>query len=1124
MNGTEAHTVGEGSALGIGLIRDRLARARKTWRLSESAARCCSWVALVLGTLLLLALMDNVIGLPGWIRLTLAWGLVLGAIGALAVWVFRPAFWRINDEAAAVYWERKSGEKENLLINAVQLDALVARDARVGSASMVGEVVEKAAERAGGLGINVLWEKQRLKKLAMASIGAVILIALYVSLLPEHAANAFHRYARPLSGVPPLSETMVVVDPVGEVEVLAGERLTVNGLAYTRSGPRPSEAVIVAEVDGEVRRIPMSRSQESLSKLEKQAKGKQSSPFKHEFLNVTEPFSFYVASGDGRSHPCKVKVRERPGIEDPVLELTPPSYTGLKTTTEPSAGGLIHALYGSMAKLIFKPTIPLSRGKLELTGGGADLKARKDGQWEAGFKVEREGPYALTLTSKKGVKAERVFEGQVLLRADALPSVAFETRTANIPALPGATVPLAIQAQDDFGLKHLRLIIRKQEAGDDAAKESGFRRLKAWSFQPSGPKSANELHPLKLDPAQFAVGATYAVYAEAADHCPKGERMVRSAPLLIRVLTSEQMGLRADSPFASIFDRIQKLIELQTKARGKTVTVREFFDEIVRKNLLFKRFKSIRGDQDRIKSDANALLADINAARDKRITKRKSRVADELKSLIEGPMSDAIATLNSARSLKRNPGEAGGILKKEEKLQNEILHRLTSLLGSVAALDQDKPEDLADLEDDQDAQRLREKLEEAKEKVKDFIQAQKKIIKSTQELEDKEPEDLTEEDKEKLGQLAKEEEDWAKYFREKFTDLSKVPDQDFSNSNLAQEFNEVFQEIQKAAEELQDKNVEIAVANEEAGLELAEKLETNLEKWLPDTKDTQKWNMEEPQGEFDVPLADLPEELEDIIGELIDDEEEMGEDVEDVSSSWMDSLDKGAGWDAADGNISNMSAKGVTGNRLPNEHEIGGRSGEGRSGKSHGQFVEESADGKGGRQTPSRNTQDPYEEGQVDDKSEDAIGGATGGGKSAGGAAQGLRGKPPPETAAKLERLKGTQAALRQKAEKISTQLRAYHLPSSDMDEAVRRMKLIEQHLKTGRGFNLRQAHSSVIDRLKEAQKVVGYQGKVYRERARNLPKHVRNKILSGMRQKAPKGYEDLLEAYYKALVEKEKE
>ena len=79
--------------------------------------------------------------------------------------------------------------------------------------------------------------------------------------------------------------------------------------------------------------------------------------------------------------------------------------------------------------------------------------------------------------------------------------------------------------------------------------------------------------------------------------------------------------------------------------------------------------------------------------------------------------------------------------------------------------------------------------------------------------------------------------DFSKFFKELWTDLSKVPEQDFSCGKQIKEVNEVFQEIKIAAESVTQKNVEVAVPTEAAGLELAESLETNLEKWLPDTPD-----------------------------------------------------------------------------------------------------------------------------------------------------------------------------------------------------------------------------------------------------------------------------------------------
>src|SRR5690606_7048439 len=126
---------------------------------------------------------------------------------------------------------------------------------------------------------------------------------------------------------------------------------------------------------------------------------------------------------------------------------------------------------------------------------------------------------------------------------------------------------------------------------------------------------------------------------------------------------------------------------------------------------------------------------------------------------------------------------------------------------------------------------------------------------------------------------------------------------------------------------------------------------------------------------------------------------------EDTNANWTDALDKGAGWDAVDGPIANMTAKGVTGNQLPNDNEMGGRSGEGRSGKSQGEFVEETASGKGGRNTPTRLDPTAFQQGQIKDTSTDPVGGATGGGKISGQGGEGLEGPVPNQRDLDLQRL-----------------------------------------------------------------------------------------------------------------------
>src|SRR5262249_34021635 len=145
--------------------------------------------------------------------------------------------------------------------------------------------------------------------------------------------------------------------------------------------------------------------------------------------------------------------------------------------------------------------------------------------------------------------------------------------------------------------------------------------------------------------------------------------------------------------------------------------------------------------------------------------------------------------------------------------------------------------------------------------------------------------------------------------------------------------------------------------------ESAKELTTHIERWLMQQPDRTQWKMEEPVNQFDQHMAELPKQLQDMMGDLMDQEEDITDEMENLGSKWADSLDKGSGWDAGEGPISNMSAQGVTGNQMPKNTEIQGRSGEGREGRSSGEFVGAEAEGKGGRKTPTRMTNDPFSSG-----------------------------------------------------------------------------------------------------------------------------------------------------------------
>jgi hypothetical protein len=410
-------------------------------------------------------------------------------------------------------------------------------------------------------------------------------------------------------------------------------------------------------------------------------------------------------------------------------------------------------------------------------------------------------------------------------------------------------------------------------------------------------------------------------------------------------------------------------------------------------------------------------------------------------------------------------------------------------------------------------------LAKLKDELKDFGDKQKRIINASKALKELNPEDLTSEQQAVLGELAREEAKEAAYFQEKLTDLSKLPLQDFADGKLVGDMNEVYQEVQAASTELYQKRVEIAVASETVGLEKAAEIEQNLERWLPNTPDNTKWSMEEPQGQQDIPMAELPKQLDDLIGDLMKQEQANDPEKDDVSSSIMDSIDKGAGWGAGDGPMSNMSAKGVTGNQLPNNDEIGGRSGEGRNGKSDGQMVGNTAVGKGGNETPTRMTPTPFENGSVNDQSKDTKGGATGGGKLAGTGQEGLRGPMPPPAQQRLRVLAEQQAKLRQQAESLALQLRKQRRPTGDLESAINAMKEFEDAARHQNGLGLVQGYHQALDSLQAARSA--YAGdRLSRVETDSLTRDARKDMTDTQAEEAPAGYEEMTGAYFRSLSE----
>ena len=766
----------------------------------------------------------------------------------------------------------------------------------------------------------------------------------------------------------------------------------------------------------------------------------------------------------------------------------------------------VSALPGSGLEIFFKTEPAIAAATWNVAGQVIGLH-QSGGVWTGSATLTNGGAYEISAQGSASAEPMTLAHGDLRLLPDNPPEVDFVTDDRNRVVQFGQTLALEVVARDDYGLADLAVSSRPVE------KEEVGTMVKRWSYlgPPGDPGPVREKLALTIDPRVFESGETYYLEAQANDYRPGGTPS-RSRPIVLRVKSAQDIALPEGDPLEPALAELKRVITAQEKATRLMANVKTYLGDIVGKRALSDQAAAIGTEQNDAISHGRQAVVLFDAQPEGKI------FSAPLSTLV---YTDMIGVQKELRDLPATkpaalPGQVAGL----ESRQEQILSRLLSLLGQIADARAEKLNPVADGRDDkQPPATPEERKKELLDDVKNFVADQERILEKSRTLADKGPEDLTQEQKEVLGELAREEEKWAKFLEEKLTDFSKLPQQDFADSSLAQELNSVFQEVQPAADALTRKNVELAVPKEHSGLENAQELANNLEKWLPDTADHTKWNMEEPTAPTDVAMAELPKELEDIVGELLDKEDAMTPDVEDVTSSWMDSLDKGAGWGTGDGPISDMSAKGVTGNQLPNQNEVGGRSGEGRTGRSHGQMVSDTAEGKGGRETPTRLDPEPFEQGSVKDSAKEDQGGATGGGKLSGFAGEGLRGPTAPGSAQKMRRLAEQQAKIRQQAEALALQLRRYHLSSGALETSVQAMGQLENTARKNDGLGVRRAFSQAVSALGEAKKTVDQQVTVRREQDK-LPPWMREEIRTGVQDGIPKGYEEMAGEYFRALAE----
>lgn len=793
--------------------------------------------------------------------------------------------------------------------------------------------------------------------------------------------------------------------------------------------------------------------------------------------NIRENLRYAISADGELSRDYLITVIMPPPLQNLRIEVIPPAYTGLKKT-----------VYGPESTL----AAPLnSVVKLRCDSINTVLYCN-DKAFDLPFEFNLQETVSLRIAAEHdNLLFKHAWNGNIKAVPDRSPQARFLNPNLNIEAGHGELIAVQFSGEDDYGVA--RLILEAKSLDHKII-------LREFKYPEPGIKNCREVFFLRITPELLPADSMTELQITAYDY--SGQRA--SSPLTMTIhfkdLTRQLLNKAAEPDgkcYALLFAAMKLQQEFRQLVSGKT------------KRFNYNDATSLWNGQIKI----SGLLKN---AHQESLRLNLNQVFQ--KALDDLHVKDASGLVEQAAEIRRRRNE----LKLNNLMidQTLLIEKIQRLINALALHEQNiYKQQMAERQSSAEKD-VFEQLKKFREQLNKFGVEQRKILQDTESFDPKKADDWTDAEEKLLGDLATREQEWAQIFKALFNDLSKKQDQDFSNSMMADEFVEIYEELQKAGDALKNKKIEIATLAENTAFDSAKAVAANIERWLSDHTDNIKWIAEEDGKSSDTDLTDLPSELTDIIGELIEQEEDMSEDTSDSSNSFAYDSDEGLGWGVSDGTIDSMQAKGITGNILPNNNEVGGRSGEGRSGKSTGQFVEKEAHGKGGRKTPARLVQSPFEKGTVDDKSTDPQGGATGGGKQSGLGDEGLGGVTPDQTQRKGERLSGNQAELKQRIVTVLKRLEDRNLPTGDIRDALLKISELGQ-LGDGGGVAARRLKATAAAALRRAQAALDTVAQADREHQKN---RIRNPFPQKYRyhEKVPSGYEEYVGQYFKALAVEE--
>ena len=494
----------------------------------------------------LLGWLDLLADLPGGTRLG-GLLLILVAAGATAAWVLLAARRERSPQRLAAAIDRH-GQTGGAVLAGVDLAEEEKDLLHPVSRRLARAAARRAGRMATGFQPAAVEPADAVKRpwlIAACSLGVLLLVLF---LWPAVFFHQLLRLVDPLGDHPPYAPYSFEVEP-GDAQVFFGDPFSIDVRVTGESLPERVEWVIERAGRERATRPLLDRGEQSYGGT---------------IAAVDASFHYQVQGPEGRSRRFEVTAVTIPRIDHVDVRVEPPAYTGKPAFEGPYPESGIAGVLGTRVGLKVWSNRPLSSGKLrwkeEAAGVGARaaeilaLRPAANGEKESvevDFEIVGDAEFEISVTDIDGTSSRESFHGKVVLLSDRKPTVAILEPPAESIATPDATVPIVLEAEDDFGLTRATVFLSLNGTRDHG------RELEL-------PKQNNSLvrltHVLELGEWGLEPGDVLEFYATVADNDPAGAKTAHTKVHRLRFISQEQ--------FMELVRQMERIDDLTERYRG----------------------------------------------------------------------------------------------------------------------------------------------------------------------------------------------------------------------------------------------------------------------------------------------------------------------------------------------------------------------------------------------------------------------------------------------------------------------------------------------------------------------------------------------------------------------------